>query len=77
LYYSAPADVLTIIGIDTVEVTHPYKHEWVISIVPDKLADMLANLKAVDLSKVDVTLGDVYFNPIIKESVTIQENLTV
>ena len=77
LYYSAPADVLTIIGIDPVEVTHPYKHERVISIDPDKLADMLSNLTAIDLSNVDVTLWDVYFNPVIKESVTIQENLTV
>lgn len=77
LYYSAPSDVQAILWIDPVEVTHPYKHEWVISINPDKLSDMLAQLTSLDLSNVDVTLWDVYFNPTIKESVTIQENLTV
>lgn len=77
LYYSAPSDVQAILGIDPVEVTHPYKHERVISVNPDKLADMLAQLTSLDLSNVDVTLWDVYFNPIIKESVTIQEDLTV
>lgn len=77
LYYSAPADVISILGIDPVKVMHPYKHERVISIDPDKLGDLMANMKTLDLSKVDVTLWDVYFNPMIKESVTIQENLTV
>lgn len=77
LYYSAPADVIAILWIDPVEVLHPYKHEWVIQINPDKFADMISNLQSLDLSHVDVTLWDVYFNPIIKESVTIQENLTV
>lgn len=77
LYYSAPADVLTIIGIDPIEVTHPYKHEWVISVNPNRLADMLADLRSLDLSKVDVTLGEVYFEPTFKESATFQENVTV
>lgn len=77
LYYSAPSDVQAILGIDPVEVMHPYKHEWLISINPDKLADMLWQLKALDLSNVNLTLWEVYFDPVIKESLTIQENLTV
>jgi len=77
LYYSAPSDVQAILWIDPVQVHHPYKHEWVISIDPYKLSDMIAWLNSLDLSNVDVTLWDVYFNPTIKESVTIQENLTV
>lgn len=77
LYYSAPSDVQAILWIDPVEVTHPYKHERVISIDPDKFAVMLSQLQSLDLSNVNVTLWDVYFNPIIKESVTIQENLDV
>lgn len=77
LYYSAPADMMTILWIDPVKVTHPYKHEWVISIDPNRLSDMLAQVKSLDLSKVDVTLWEVYFEPIFKENATIQENLTV
>lgn len=77
LYYSAPSDVQAILGIDPVEVMHPYKHEWLITINPDKLADMLWQLKALDLSNVNLTLWEVYFDPVIKESLTIQENLTV
>lgn len=71
------ADMLTILGIDPVEVVHPAKHEWVISISPTKLADMLSQLKDLDLSKVDVTLGEVYFNPVFKEDAVIQQNLSV
>ena len=41
MYYSAPADVMAILGIDPIKVTHPYKHEWVISVDPNRLADMI------------------------------------
>ena len=41
-YYSAPADVITYIGIDPLEVAHPYKHEWVVSINPEKFQDFMA-----------------------------------
>lgn len=77
MYYSAPADVMAILGIDPIKVTHPYKHEWVISVDPNRLADMIGQLRTLDLSDVEVTLWEVYFEPIIKESATIQENLTV
>ncbi len=77
MYYSAPADVMAILGIDPIKVTHPYKHEWVISVDPNRLADMIWGLRTLDLSKVEVTLWEVYFEPVIKESATIQENLTV
>lgn len=77
LYYSAPADVIAYTGIDPLVVTHPYKHEWTVSIDPYKFQDFMANLRSLDLSNVDVSLGEVYFDPIIKESATIQENLTV
>ena len=72
-----PYDIITILGIDPIKVTHTNKHEWVISIKPEKLADMLAGLKSLDLSKVNLTLGEVFFEPVFKESATIQENLKV
>lgn len=37
LYYTAPADTLSILGIDPIQVDHPSKHTWTISIVPEKL----------------------------------------
>lgn len=77
LYYTAPADVIAYTGIDPLVVTHPYKHEWTVSIDPYKFQDFMANLRSLDLSNVEVSLGEVYFDPIIKESATIQENLTV
>ena len=72
-----PHDMITILGIDPIKVTHTNKHEWVISIKPEKLADMLAGLKDLDLSKVNVTLGQVFFEPVFKESATIEEDLKV
>ena len=77
LYYSAPADVITYLGIDPLVVNHPYKHEWTVSIDPYKFQDFISKLQRLDLSNVEVSLWEVYFDPIIKESATIQENLTV
>lgn len=77
LYYSAPADVITYLGIDPLVVTHPYKHEWTVNIDPYKFQDFMANLKSLDLSKVELSLGEVYFDPIFKESAKIQEDLEV
>lgn len=77
LYYSAPADVITYLGIDPLVVNHPYKHEWTVSIDPYKFQDFMANLKSLDLSNVDVSLWEVYFEPVMKESLKIQENLEV
>lgn len=77
IYSPSAADMLTILGIDPVKVNHPGKHNWVISIDPNRLADMLANLRTLDLSKVDVTLGEVYFNPVFKEDAVIEQNLSV
>ena len=76
-YYSAPADVITYLGIDPLEVAHPYKHEWVVSINPDKFQDFMAGLQRLDLSNVELSLGEVYFDPVFKESAKIQENLEV
>lgn len=76
-YYSAPADVITYLGIDPLVVSHPYKHEWTVSIDPYKFQDFMANLKSLDLSNVDLSLWEVYFDPIFKESAKIQENLEV
>lgn len=76
-YYSAPADVITYLGIDPLEVAHPYKHERVVSINAEKFQNFMANLKSLDLSNVELSLGEVYFDPIFKESAKIQENLEV
>lgn len=77
LYYSAPADVITYLGIDPLVVNHPFKHEWTVNIDPYKFQDFMANLKSLDLSNVELSLGEVYFDPIFKESAKIQENLEV
>jgi hypothetical protein len=58
-------------------VAHPYKHEWVVSINPDKFQDFMAGLQRLDLSNVELSLGEVYFDPVFKESAKIQENLEV
>lgn len=77
LYYSAPADVLSVMGIDPIEVAHNSKRTWTISLNPEKFQDFMSGLTRLDLSKVDVSLGEVYFDPIFKEDATIQENLNV
>lgn len=76
-YYSAPADVITYLGIDPLEVAHPYKHERVVSINPEKFQDFMAWLQRLDLSNVELSLWEVYFDPVFKESAKIQENLEV
>lgn len=60
IYYSSPADVLTIIGIDPIEIQNPYKNEWNISINPIKLEDFLSKLSRINLCDVEVRLGEVY-----------------
>lgn len=77
LYYSSPADVLTILGIDPVEVEHPFKHEWVIKVNENKLRDMIESLPRLDLSSVELNLWVIYEKPVYKNDVTIQFNLTV
>ena len=77
LYYSSPADVLTILGIDPVEVEHPFKHERVIKVNEDKLRDMIESLPRLDLSSVELNLWVIYEKPVYKNDVTIEFNLTV
>lgn len=75
LPYSLPT--LAIIGVDPVKVVHPYRWRFEVGIDPVKLADLIANLDSLDLSDVKVYLGDVYLDWVIKESLHIQEDLTV
>ena len=75
LPYNLPT--LAIIGVDPVKVVHPYRWRFEIGIDPAKLADLIANLDSLDLSAVKVYLGDVYLDWVIKESLHIQEDLTV
>ena len=75
LPYNLPT--LAIIGVDPVKVVHPYRWRFEIGIDPAKLADLIANLDSLDLSQVKVYLGDVYLDWVIKESLHIQEDLTV
>lgn len=77
LYYSSPADVLTILWIDPIEVEHPFKHERVIKVDENKLKDMIESLPRLDLSSVELNLGVIYEKPVYKNDVTIQFNLTV
>lgn len=76
-YYSAPADVITYLGIDPLVVTHPFKHEWTVAIDPYKFQDFMAGLQRLDLTNVEVSLWEVYFDPVIKESLKVQEDLEV
>lgn len=77
ILYSSPADVLTFVGIDPIEVVHNSKHSYALSLNPEKFQDYISGLKKLDLSKVDVSLGEVYFEPVFKENAKIQENLGV
>lgn len=75
LPYNLPT--LAIIGIDPVKVVHPYRWRFEVGIDPVKLADLISKLDSLDLSDVKVYLGDVYLDWVIKESLHIQEDLTV
>ena len=75
LPYNLPA--LAIIGIDPVKVVHPYKGRFEVSLDANKLADFISKLDHLDLSQVKLYLGDVYLDCVIKESLHIQEDLTV
>lgn len=75
LPYNLPT--LAIIGVDPVTVKHPYRWRFEVGIDPAKLADLISKLDSLDLSDVKVYLGDVYLDWVIKESLHIQEDLTV
>ena len=47
------------------------------SINPEKFQDFMAWLQRLDLSNVELSLWEVYFDPVFKESAKIQENLEV
>ena len=78
-WYKLPYDIpaLAIIWIDPIFVRHPYRWRFEVGIDPDKLADLISKLDTLDLSTVKLYLWDVYLDWIIKESLTIQENLNV
>ena len=75
LPYNLPT--LAIIGIDPIKVVHPYRWRFEVGVDPVKLADLISKLDSLDLSDVKVYLGDVYLDWVIKESLHIQEDLTV
>lgn len=70
-------ELMTMIGIDPIVVSRPDKHTWTYSLDPVKFQDFMASLKTLDLSKVDVSLGEIFFEPVFKEDAKIEENLTV
>lgn len=78
-WYKLPYDIpaLAIIWIDPIFVKHPYRWRFEVGIDPDKLADFISKLDSLDLSSVKLYLWDVYLDWIIKESLTIEENLNV
>ena len=78
-WYKLPYDIpeLAIIWIDPIKVVHPYRWRFEVSIDQDKLADFISKLDHLDLSSVKLYLGDVYLDWVIKESLHIQEDLTV
>lgn len=70
-------DLISILGIDPIRVDRTGKHTRTVSMEPNKLADMLSELPRLDLTKVDVSLGPIHFDPVFKEDATIEENLNV
>ena len=76
VYYSSPADVLTLLGIDPIEIEHPFKHEWIIKVNPLKLEKMISELETLDLSDVIVSLGEVRGEPVFSVATTFEENVT-
>jgi len=77
LRYAQPSDMMILLGIDPVVVSHPSKDKYVFSLDPDRFQDFMAGLKKLDLSKVDVSLGQVFFEPVFKESMGVQEDMNV
>lgn len=77
MYWSMPADTFTLQWIDPFEIHHPYRHEWTISINPEKLQDYIGSLKRLDLSYTKVSLWEVYFDPTVKENFEVKENVNV
>ena len=77
MYDYTKTSVLSILGINPVDVTHPYHHEWTVNIDPEKLQEMIENLKHLDLTHTDVSLNEIYFDPEFKESVTMEQDLKV
>lgn len=70
-------DLLAVIWVDPIEVSHPYKGRFEVGLNSNKLADVISKLDSLDLSQVKVLLWDVYLDWVIKESLEIQENLKV
>ena len=77
LLYTQPADIINIIGIDPIEIDHPDKHQWVISVDHEKLAKIISELKVLDLTKVELKIGDIYKTPVYKNDVTFELNVKV
>lgn len=55
LKYAAPADVITIAGLNPIEVVHSSQHVWTVSINEDKFKTFLAWLDKVTLNDLEVS----------------------
>lgn len=77
LEYSSPADVLMLLGIDPIEISHPSKHERVVSINPRKLEIFLSKLERINFTDVEITLKEVFGNVNFNDDVSFRENVTV
>lgn len=76
-YSAPPSDLLSIIGIDPISVSHPFQNQWVISIEPNKLADIISKLDTLNLCDVDVRLGTVYWCWADGKTTTFHDNVKI
>lgn len=72
-----PSDILNLLGIDPIEVSHPDKHQWVISIEPRKLEKFLSELIKIDFTNVEIVLKEVFGKVHFNDDATFAENVKV
>lgn len=77
LPFSSPADLLTILGTDPVEIDHHDKHTWVIKISPEKLKKVIEAYETLNLTAVKTTLKDVYGEAIFNDKTTFEKEVVV
>ena len=77
LLYTSPADILTILGIDPIEIAHPDKDTWIIKLNPMKLKRILEWYPELNFNNTNITINNVYWSPKFYFDVHFQKNIKV
>lgn len=77
LPFTAPADMLTVLGVDPLEVEHPDKHTWVLKVDPVKLRNVIQAYERLDLSRTIVALNEIAGETKFKEAATFEKEINV